>query len=263
MAASETIIVNADAGETIRVFQKHDLLVRISHWANIPVLAALILSGLSIYWASPVITIPTPTGNKDVFALLGGLFLQYFPDSSENERNWFYNHFAFGARNLAVALNIHWLCAYLFMIIALVYTAGLIRSGAYRALLPRRSDVLDGLKMFLYYMRVVPFFLMRKTNPHPAVITKYNALQRSAYFSVSIFSFLSILTGWAIHKPAQLGWLQWVFGGYELCRLWHFIALLFFITFVVPHVVLVAVAGFDTFRSMIVGWSDRVKDSEN
>jgi len=101
------------------------------------------------------------------------------------------------------------------------------------------------------------------TTSPPLVNTKYNALQRAAYFSVSIFSLLSILTGWAIHKPAQLGWLQWVFGGYDLCRLWHFIALLFFVSFVVPHVLLVAVDGFDTFRSMIVGWSDKIKGLEH
>ncbi len=263
MNAAETTLVNADSGESIRVIQKHDLLVRISHWANIPVLAALILSGLSIYWASPVLTVATPDGKKDVLAFVGGFFLKYFPDSAENERNWFYNHFAFGAGNLAVALNIHWLCAYLFMVITVVYTIGLLRSGAYKALLPRTTDVRDGLKMILYYLRVVPSFVMRKTNPHPVVNTKYNALQRTAYFSVSIFSFISILTGWAIHKPAQLGWLQWLFGGYDLCRLWHFIALLFFVVFVVPHVVLVALDGFDTFRSMVVGWSDRVKGLEH
>jgi thiosulfate reductase cytochrome b subunit len=91
------------------------------------------------------------------------------------------------------------------MVIAFLYTVGLIKSGAYKALLPRRSDLRDGLKMFWYYLRVVPSFLMRKANPHPVVHTKYNALQRAAYFSVSVFSFLSILTGWAIHKPAQLG----------------------------------------------------------
>ena len=38
----------------VRVVSKHHLLVRWSHWLNIPILLGLILSGMSIYWASPV-----------------------------------------------------------------------------------------------------------------------------------------------------------------------------------------------------------------
>jgi thiosulfate reductase cytochrome b subunit len=260
MDATQLPKISSNADEQIKLIEKHDILVRIAHWTNIPILTALIMSGFSIYWASPVITIPTSDGNKDLFAILGGWFLKYFPNSSEDERNWFYDHFAFGSRSLASALNIHWLCAYLFMIVAVLYVLGLARSGAYKALLPRPSDLPNGLKMFLYYLKVFPCFILRKPNPHPVVTSKYNALQRTAYFSVSVVSLLSILTGWAIHKPAQLGWLQAAFGGYDLARLWHFLAMLFFLSFVVPHVFLVAVDGVDTFRSMVVGWSDRTKE---
>ncbi len=38
----------------MRVFRAHHLCVRWSHWLNIPVLLGVMLSGLSIYWASPV-----------------------------------------------------------------------------------------------------------------------------------------------------------------------------------------------------------------
>src|SRR5215469_10923281 len=38
----------------VRVVRRHHLLVRCSHWLNVPILLGLILSGLSIYWASPV-----------------------------------------------------------------------------------------------------------------------------------------------------------------------------------------------------------------
>src|SRR5216683_6391548 len=38
----------------VRVVRRHHLLVRCSHWLNVPVLLGLILSGLSICWASPV-----------------------------------------------------------------------------------------------------------------------------------------------------------------------------------------------------------------
>ena len=40
--------------DTVRVVHKHHALVRLSHWANVPLLLGLIASGLSIYWAAPV-----------------------------------------------------------------------------------------------------------------------------------------------------------------------------------------------------------------
>ena len=38
----------------VLVVRRHHLLVRCSHWLNLPILLGLILSGMSIYWASPV-----------------------------------------------------------------------------------------------------------------------------------------------------------------------------------------------------------------
>jgi cytochrome b subunit of formate dehydrogenase len=34
--------------------RKHHALVRLAHWLMLPLLVGLIMSGLSIYWASPV-----------------------------------------------------------------------------------------------------------------------------------------------------------------------------------------------------------------
>lgn len=38
----------------VLIIRRHHLLVRCSHWLNVPILFGLILSGVSIYWASPV-----------------------------------------------------------------------------------------------------------------------------------------------------------------------------------------------------------------
>ena len=38
----------------VLVVKRHHILVRCSHWLNIPLLLGLILSGISIYWASPI-----------------------------------------------------------------------------------------------------------------------------------------------------------------------------------------------------------------
>src|SRR5438309_8655149 len=38
----------------VLVVRKHHFLVRWSHWLDVPILLGLILSGISIYWASPI-----------------------------------------------------------------------------------------------------------------------------------------------------------------------------------------------------------------
>ena len=57
----------------VLVVRRHHLLVRCSHWLNVPILLGLILSGMSIYWASPVYQHkPNPlTGNVDPLADVG------------------------------------------------------------------------------------------------------------------------------------------------------------------------------------------------
>jgi thiosulfate reductase cytochrome b subunit len=116
--------------------------------------------------------------------------------------------------------------------------------------------------MLRYYVGVPFAKLMRRKWLHPRFNTKYNALQRAAYFSVPVAGCLSVATGWAIHKPMQLHWLAAIFGGYNAARVWHFWVMWVYILFVVPHVILVFADGWDTLRSMIVGWSTRVKRSD-
>ena len=53
--------------------RRHHRLVRCRHWLNLPILLGLILSGVSIYWASSVYQHkPDPlTGNFDPLADVG------------------------------------------------------------------------------------------------------------------------------------------------------------------------------------------------
>jgi thiosulfate reductase cytochrome b subunit len=129
-------------------------------------------------------------------------------------------------------------------------------------LLPRPVDVFDAFRMFRYYLGLPLAKLTRRPWPHPSFNTKYNALQRAAYFSVPLAGCLSVATGWAVHKPMQLHWLAAIFGGFDAARVWHFWLMWVFILFVGPHVILVFADGWDTLRGMIVGWSERVKPSE-
>jgi len=254
------------AQPSVLVVKRHHILVRWSHWFNVPLLLGLVLSGISIYWSSPIYQHkPDPfTGNFDVAADVGIWICAHVPGQRHyaSPPDWIYNHVSLGPGMLAPALRLHWLCAYLFMLNGVVYVAGLLLGGAWRSLLPRRPDLFDALRMFQYYLGVPLAKLTHREWSHPRSNTKYNALQRAAYFSVSATGFLSVATGWAIHKPMQLQWLAALFGGFDAARAWHFWLMWLFILFVVPHVALVCADGWDTLRSMIVGWSTRANRSE-
>lgn len=250
----------------VLVARRHHLLVRWSHWVNVPILLGLISSGISIYWSSPIYQHkPDPiSGNFDVAADIGVWICAHVPGLHhyKNPPDWIYNHVSLGPGMLAYALRLHWLCAYAFMLNGAVYAAGLIAGGGWRGLLPRRTDLFDSLRMFRYYLGVPLARLMRRRWPHPSFNTKYNALQRAAYFSVPLAGGLSAATGWAIHKPMQFHWLAATFGGFDAARVWHFWLMWVFILFVVPHLILVFADGWDTLRGMITGWSARVKQPE-
>lgn len=276
--ATTTITAGGGAAAAAQeVRPKHHALVRITHWLNIPLLLGLTVSGLSIYWAAPVYHhAPTPftyvdpqsgqsvdDATTDYLGSLGLWLVRHVPGQQHYAppNDWLYNHLSLGTGELAPALRLHWLFAYLFMANGLLYLIGLGLGGGYKALLPRRTDLRDALRMQVYYLGLPFAKLLRRPWPHPHVTTKYNALQRAAYFSVPILGLLSVLTGWAMHKPTQLGWLAALFGGYDYARVWHFWLMWLFVLFVIPHVLLVFADGWDTLRSMVVGWSMRSPDS--
>lgn len=265
--SSPLTVTTSGKESSVPIIRKHYFLVRLSHWLNVPILLGLVLSGMSIYWASPVYQHkPDPsTGNVDWVADAGIWICAHVHGLHQysSPPDWVYNHMSLGPYLLADALRLHWFFAYLFMLNGLLYIAGLAIGGGWRALLPRSTDLRDGLKMARYYAGKPFTVVLRRRWLHPRSTTKYNALQRVAYFSIPVAGCLSVATGWAIHKPMQLRWLAAIFGGYDTARIWHFWLMWLFILFVVPHVILVFSDGWDTLRSMIVGWSMRIKRSES
>jgi hypothetical protein len=91
----------------VRVVGRHHLLVRCSHWLNVPILLGLILSGMSIYWASPVYQHkPDPlTGNVDPLADVGIWICAHVPGLHQysSPPDWIYNHVS-----LACIIHQHW-----------------------------------------------------------------------------------------------------------------------------------------------------------
>ena len=247
---------------SVRVVPKHHVLVRLSHWANVPLLFGLIASGLAIYWAAPVFMHARDpvTGSRDYLVDLGAWIARLLHDTGGDPRAWIYDHLSIGTGQLARALRLHWALAYFFMLNGALYLIGLVAGGGWRALLPRPSDVADALAMMRYYLGLIPAAIQRRPWPHPVFRSKYNALQRTAYFTMPIAGTLVVLSGWAMHKPVQLGWLERMFVNYDGARLVHFACMLVLGSFVVPHTILAIADGWDTLRSMVTGWSARVKD---
>ncbi len=249
----------ARAAEPVHVAHKHHALVRLSHWGHVPLLVGLIVTGLAIYWAAPVFRHAPAPGNPrgDYLWDLGRALAPLFGGGANS--NWFYDRFSLGPAQLASALRLHWLLAYLYMACGLVYVLGLVRGGGWRALLPRATDPAEALAMIRFYLGALPAALARRPHPHPVIAGKYNALQRGAYFTMPLLGLLVVLSGWAMHHVATLGALERLFGNYDNARVVHFACMAVLGSFMVPHVVLVAADGFDTFRSMVTGWSTRLK----
>jgi thiosulfate reductase cytochrome b subunit len=86
--------------------------------------------------------------------------------------------------------------------------------------------------------------------PHDSA--RYNAVQRLLYVLVGCAIALAIVSGLAIWKPVQLHPLTFLFGGYEVARRIHFLAMSGIVAFIVLHLALVAVVP-RTLPAMITG----------
>ena len=210
--------------------RRHHPLVRITHWLTVVLLGGMIASGLQIYAAFPHF------GEKGkVYYLLNPFDSSRFAGFPEWSRlgGW-----------LAGGLNWHFALAWPFVLTGAVYLAYLVISGEWRSLLFRPRDIGPAVQMQLYYLR------LRREHPPQG---KHNALQKAAYSFIVALGALATLTVFAIYKPVQLGWLVAAFGGFELARYWHFLAVWLFVAFTVVHVLLVLLVDPASLRSMITG----------
>jgi Prokaryotic cytochrome b561 len=69
----------------------------------------------------------------------------------------------------------------------------------------------------------------------------YNAVQRVLYAGVIVAIMLQLMTGLAIWKPVQFGWLSGLFGGDPIARGIHLTIMFGIVAFVLVHVALVAI----------------------
>jgi thiosulfate reductase cytochrome b subunit len=85
-------------------------------------------------------------------------------------------------------------------------------------------------------------------------------VQRLLYAGVIIAVILQVMTGLAIWKPVQLGWLTGLFGGYPIARGIHLATMFGIVAFVLIHVALVVLYP-RTLKSMIVAMPAEIKES--
>lgn len=201
--------------------------IRLSHWANVPLLVVMAGSGLEILSSYPYLGArgahyawwPLQGANAPAPLRLGG---------------W-----------LAGGRHYHFAFAWFFVANALLYGAGLARHGEWRdrVFKPGR-DLRNAWGTALHYVRI------RKQAPPPQGL--YNGLQRLAYTVAVALGVTQVLSGLAMWKPVQLRALDWLFGGYDGARAVHLLGLLALALFVAGHLLMVALHP-RTLVAMITG----------
>jgi thiosulfate reductase cytochrome b subunit len=202
---------------------KHLRAIRWFHWINFPLLVLMTWSGLMIYWAYPVYGVGS---------------IRFFPA-------WFYSALRLNQR-LADGMALHFFVMWFFVLNGIAYVAYTIFSGEWRFLVPRSPAAFrDAWQVLLHDLHI-------KKNLPPQ--EKYNAAQQVAYSAIILMGIGSVVTGFAIYKPAQLAWLTALCGGYSVARLLHFLLTAGYVIFFGIHLLQVVLAGWNNFRSMVMGY---------
>jgi Ni/Fe-hydrogenase b-type cytochrome subunit len=216
-------LATVEAGEShVQTAYEHPLAVRFCHWLNTISLFVMAGSGLQIFRAFPSFGPKIPQHdllNVPKSLALGG---------------W-----------LGGALQWHLTFAWIYVATGVFYVAYQIFSGNYRQPLIVRKDLPEVWPMIRHY-----FFFGCK----PEQTEVYNPLQKMAYTSAIVLGLLSILTGIVLYNPVQFSPLASLMGGFHLARLWHFCVLCALLLFVMGHLIMVILHGWNNFTSMLTGW---------
>lgn len=210
-----------------RIEAKHPRAIRWLHWINFPLLSIMLWSGLLIYWAN------------DVYRVGAGRFtiVRFFPD-------WLYNLLGVDHR-LAEGMAWHFAFMWLFVLNGAAYVLYTAISGEWRYLVPNRRSFHEAIQVMLYDLRI------RKRQPPRR---KFNGAQQIAYTAIVLMGAGSAVTGLAIWKSVQFGWLTWILGGYKAARLEHFLLAGGYCFFFLIHIAQVVRAGWNNLRAMITGY---------
>ena len=224
-AAKSTLIPIAatEAGENhVKTAYEHPWAVRFCHWLNTVSLFVMAASGLRIFRAFPSFGDKIP--QRDLLNVPATLTLG----------GW-----------LGGALQWHFTFAWIYVSTGVFYLAYQIFTRNYCQPLFVPKDLAGVWPMIRHY-----FFFGRK----PAQTEVYNPLQKMAYTSAILVGVVSVLTGIVLYNPVQFSILAALMGGFHWARVWHFGVLCALLLFVLGHLIMVILHGWNNFRSMLTGW---------
>ena len=190
----------------------HPIAIRIMHWINALAMIVMITSGWGIYNDSVIVS---------GLHFPGGITLG----------GWAPQH-----------LQWHFAAMWVLMLNGLAYLAYGVATGRFRErLLPiRAADIAQTIRETL-----------RLKLAHED-LTVYNAVQKILYIVVILAGIVQVVTGLAIWKPVQLGFVIDLFGSFQGARIAHFIGMGVIVGFLVVHVLL-ALAVPKTLLAMLSG----------
>jgi thiosulfate reductase cytochrome b subunit len=251
---------------------RQSIWTRVTHWAWVICLFFLLLSGLQIFNAHPVLYIGQESGFEFDNSVLR-IGAVNTPDGQRGRTTLFGQHYdttgvlgmsgpqtqpsfvAFPSivtipsfRDLATGRVLHFFFAWALVGVLFVwFLASFINGHIRRDILLRPSDITGLPRDALNHAR------LRFRHGR-----SYNPLQKLAYFAVFFILFpLIILTGLTMSPGMNAAWpfLVDIFGGRQTARTIHFTVMVLLVTFFVIHVVMVLLAGpLNEMRSMITGW---------
>ncbi len=154
---------------------------------------------------------------------------------------------------VGLARSWHFIAVYGFVLTGIFFVGGLLTSQQWQRLVPTSPGVfVDAWNTFVDYANF-------HFPPEPNGFYGYNALQQLAYFAtVFVMAPLSILTGIGMSPALVNRWPGYtrIFGGRQGARSLHFLILAGFIAFIIVHVGLVALTGFERNMNHIVLGTD-------
>lgn len=201
----------------VKIIEKHSLILRLTHWLNVPLLLIMIWSGILIYWAHQAyFKIPNMVGPFQVH------------------------------HRLAEGMGWHFFIMWPFVLNGFVYIFYQVFSGQWKELIPNRKTFRDLIPFLLHEFKI--------KKDLPVSHEKFNPAQKLAYTGAILMGLGTLITGIAIYKPVQLGWLTAILGGYKAARLEHFVLMCGFVIFIFIHIVQVIRAGWNNFRAMVAGY---------
>ena len=156
---------------------------------------------------------------------------------------------------IGIARVWHFINVHGFIATGIIFIGLLLSTDQWKRIVPSSLTVL--LQAWNTFVHYATFHLP----PEPNGFYGYNALQQIAYFTVVfVFGPLAILTGLAM-SPAVVNRFSWyprIFGGRQCARSIHFLNMLGFVGFLVVHVTLVVITGFQrNMNHIVMGTDDR------